>query len=138
MSWRVAAMNITTSRRDVVKLATGFVIGAGLAGGTAPVEAVGAVPRQDMAALTAWEDVLADASIRGQAWVQEGRYLYCFVLFALQQAEAAGASVLLDSLRPALAEAEAIHEARSTIFQAWADAAWALPDLAPLPPEPWA
>ncbi len=92
---------------------------------------------EEMAALTVWEDALADASIRGQAWVQEGRHLYCFVLFALQQSEAAGASALLDSLRPALAEAEALQTERSATFQRWADVAWNLPDLAPLPPEPW-
>ncbi len=130
-------MNITTSRRDVVKLATGLVIGAGLAGGAAPVAATAAVLRRDMAALTAWEDALADADTRGEAWVQEARHLYCFVLFALQQAEAAGASVLQESLRPALAEAEAIQTERSAIFRAWADEAWSLPDLAPWPPEPW-
>ncbi len=126
-------MSVTTSRRDLVKAGAGFVIGAGIVGGAAPVEAV----HSDRAALLAWENAITDASTRGEAWVQEARHLYCFVLFALQQAEAAGASVLLESLRPALAETETIQTERSAIFRAWADEAWSLPDLAPWPAEPW-
>ncbi len=126
-------MTSTITRRDAIKVGAGFVIGAGLAGGAAPVEAA----HSDRAALLAWENAITDASTRGEAWVQEARHLYCFVLFALQQAEAAAASVLLESLRPALAEAEAIQTERLATFQAWADEAWALPELAPWPPEPW-
>ncbi len=91
----------------------------------------------DRAALLAWENAITDASTRGEAWVQEARHLYCFVLFALQRAEAAGVPTLLESLRPALAEAEALQTERSATFRAWADEAWNLPDLAPLPAAPW-
>ncbi len=126
-------MSVTTTRRDLVKAGAGFVIGAGIVGGAAPVEAV----HSDRAALLAWENAITDASTRGEAWVQEARHLYCFVLFALQQAEAAAESVLLESLWPALTQAEALQMERLATFQAWADEAWALPELVPWPPEPW-
>ncbi len=130
-------MNTTATRRDVVKIATGLVIGAALAGGTAPLEVVGAVPRRDMAALTAWEDALADAGTRGESWVKEAKQMCFCVQLAVWQAEEMGEVALLESLRSVLAEAEALHAARSSSFQAWADEAWALPDLAPLPADPW-
>ncbi len=126
-------MTSTVTRRDAIKAGAGFVIGAGLVGGAGSVEAA----HSDRAALLAWENAITDASTRGEAWVREARHLYCFVLFALQQAEAAAESVLLESLRPALAEVEAIQTERLATFQAWADEAWALPELAPWPPEPW-
>ncbi len=131
-------MNTVATRRDVVKLATGLVIGATLAGGTAPGEAVGAAPRRDMAALTAWEDALADAGTRGESWVKQAWMLRSFVEVAVWQAEETGGPALLASLRTALAEADALHAQRSAMFQSWADQAWSLPDLAPLPAEPWA
>ncbi len=126
-------MYISLTRRDAIKTGAGLVIGAGLTGGATPVEAA----HSDRAALLAWEKAITDASTRGEAWVQEARHLYCFVLFALQRAEAAGVPTLLESLRPALAEAEAIQTERSATFWIWADEAWNLPDLAPLPAEPW-
>ncbi len=130
-------MSTITTRRDLVKAGAGFVIGATLAGGTAPVEVAAAVPRRDMAALTAWEDALADASLRGEAWVKDMKQMHLCVQLAVWQAEEMGEVALLQSLRPVLAEAEAVHAARSATFQRWADEAWNLPDLAPLPAEPW-
>ncbi len=127
-------MSTTPTRRDVVKLATGLVIGTGLAGGTAPVEAT----HPDRAALLAWEDALADAGTRGESWVKEAETLAFCVQLAVWQAEEMEAVALLESLRPALAETEAIQTERSATFQRWADEAWNLPDLAPLPTEPWA
>ncbi len=126
-------MSTTTTRRDVVKLATGLVIGAGLAGGTAPVEAT----HPDRAALLAWEDALADAGTRGESWVKDAKQLCFCVQLAVWQAQETGALALLASLQTALAEADAIHKGRSATFQSWADVAWNLPDLAPLPSEPW-
>ncbi len=131
-------MNTIISRRDVVKIGTGVVVGAGLAGGTAPVEAAVAVPRRDMAALTAWEDALADAGTRGESWVKDAKQVGFCVQLAVWQAEAMGEVALLQSLRLVLAEAEALHAARSATFRSWVDQAWSLPDLAPLPAEPWA
>ncbi len=128
---------VPMTRRDAIKAGAGFVVGAGIVGGAAPVEAAIAVPRRDMAALTAWEDALADAGTRGESWVEDAKQMYLCVQLAVWQAEEMGEVALLQSLRPVLAEAEALHAARSSIFQAWADEAWALPDLAPLPPEPW-
>ncbi len=114
------------------------MIGAGIVGGTVPVEPAVAVPRRDMAAILAWEDALADASTRGESWVKQAWMLRSFVQGAVWQAEETGAPALLASLRTALAEADGLHAQRSAMFQSWADQAWSLPDLAPLPAEPWA
>ncbi len=92
---------------------------------------------EEMAAITRWEDALADAGTRGESWVKQAWMLRSFVEVAAWQAEEAGEPSLLASLRTALAEADALHAQRLTTFQRWADAAWSLPDLAPLPPEPW-
>ncbi|MDP9359251.1 MAG: hypothetical protein M3R02_28995 [Chloroflexota bacterium] len=130
-------MSTITTRRDLVKAGAGFVIGATLAGGTAPVEVAAAVPRRDMATLTAWEDALADASTRGEAWGQDAKQMYLCVQLAVWQAEEMGEVALLASLQTTLGEADALHEGRFATFQSWADVAWNLPDLAPLPAEPW-
>ncbi|MDP9356470.1 MAG: hypothetical protein M3R02_14525 [Chloroflexota bacterium] len=130
-------MTSTITRRDAIKITAGLVIGTGLIDGMPPVEAAIAVPRRDMAALTAWEDALADASLRGEAWVKDMKQMHLCVQLAVWQAEEMGEGALLQSLRPVLAEAEAVHAARSATFQRWADEAWNLPDLAPLPAEPW-
>ncbi len=130
-------MSTTTTRRDLVKAGAGFVIAGALTSTAAPVEAGIAVPHRDMAALTAWEDALADASLRGEAWVKDMKQMCFCVQLAVWQAEEIGEVALLQSLRPVLAEAEALHEGRSATFQRWADEAWTLPDLAPLPPAPW-
>ncbi len=131
-------MDTITSRRDVVKIATGVVVGAGLVGSMAPVEATAAVLRRDMAALTTWEDTLADASMRGESWVKQAWILRSFVQGAVLQAEETGDPALLASLQTTLAKADVLHAQRSATFQRWADVAWNLPDLAPLPAEPWA
>ncbi len=131
-------MYISLTRRDAIKTGAGLVIGAGLAGGAAPVAATAAVPHRDMAALTTWEDALADASMRGEAWVKQAWILRSFVQGAVLQAEETGEPALLASLQTTLAKADVLHAQRSATFQRWADVAWNLPDLAPLPAEPWA
>ncbi len=116
-----------------------------IAGGLATVAAIptegaraaGASPRPDFAAVAAWEDATSAAAARGEAWVKDAKQLGFCVQLAVWQAEEAGAVALLPSLRAALAEAEALHAARSSTFQAWADAAWSLPELSPWPAEPW-
>ncbi len=130
-------MTTSINRRDLVKQGAAVVIGAGLAGGTAPVEATAAVPRRDMAAVFAWEDALRDADQRGATWADEARILRDVIQVATWQTEEAGTPGLAAPLAALMAEAEVIYAARSPIFQAWADEAWALPDLAPLPAEPW-
>ncbi len=127
----------TITRRDAIKAGAGFVIGAGLVGGTAPVEVAAAVPRRDMATLTAWEDALRDADQRGATWANEARILRDLIQVAIWQAEEAGTPGLAAPLAALMAEAESVHAARSATFQRWAAVAWDLPDLAPLPPEPW-
>ncbi|MDP9358638.1 MAG: hypothetical protein M3R02_25830 [Chloroflexota bacterium] len=124
----------TTTRRDAIKAGAGFVIGATLAGGTAPVEAT----QPDRAALFAWEGATTAADARGLAWVKEAKQMHICVQLAVWQAEEIGEVALLESLRSVLAGAEALHEGRAATFQRWADQAWNLPDLAPLPAEPWA
>ncbi len=130
-------MTSTITRRDAIKITAGLVIGTGLIDGMPPVEAAIAVPRRDMAALTAWEDALADAGTRGESWVKEAKQMCFCVQLAVWQAEEMGEVALLQSLQTTLGEAEALHAARSATFRSWADEAWSLPDLAPLPAEPW-
>ncbi len=131
-------MTFTTSRRDVVKLATGLVIGAGLAGGTAPVEVAAAVPRRDMAAIFTWERALQAADDEGARWVRQVHILRAFLTAATDQAEQAGLPSVAASLHPLLAELDEIHQARGELFADWAFAAWAMPDLGMIPPRPWA
>ncbi len=127
----------TLTRRDAIKTGAGFMIGATLAGGTAPVEAA-PVATSDFSAIVAWEQALQAADARGLAWVADAKQLAFCVQLAVWQAQETGAPALLASLQTTLREAEALHEGRSAMFQRWSDVAWALPDLAPLPAEPWA
>ncbi len=132
---------MTVSRRDVVKQGAAAVIGATLATATsttAHTSAVSAPPRPDFAAVLRWEEALAAAGTRGESWVKQAWMLRSFVEVAAWQAEETGAPALLASLRTALAEADGLHAQRSVTFQSWAGVAWNLPDLAPLPAEPWA
>ncbi|MDP9471131.1 MAG: hypothetical protein M3Q71_10770 [Chloroflexota bacterium] len=131
-------MHTTTTRRDVVKLATGLVVGATLAGGTVPVEAAVAVPRRDMAAIFTWERALQAADDEGARWVGQVHILRAFLTAATDQAEQAGLPSMAASLRPLLAELDEIHQVREEAFADWAYQAWALPDLGLLPPMPWA
>ncbi len=130
-------MNTTTTRRDVVKFATGFVIGATLAGGTAPVEATAAVPRRDMAAIFTWERALQAADDEGARWVEQARILKVFLITAAAQAEDVGLPAVAASLRPQIAEADKTYQEREELFAEWGYQAWALPDLGLLPPMPW-
>ncbi len=131
-------MSVTTAtRRDLVKAGAGLVIAGALASTAAPVEATAAVPRRDMGAVFAWEDALRDADQRGATWANEARILRDVIKFALWQTEEAGTPGLAAPLAALMAEAEAIHADRRAAFDAWANEAWGLPDLAPLPPLPW-
>ncbi len=129
-------METSMSRRGALS-----VIAGGLATAAAfPTEgtvATSPLPRPDFAAVLRWEEALADAGTRGEAWVKEAKQLCFCIQLAVWQAQEIGEAALLESLRSVLVEAEALHAARSSTFQAWADEAWALPDLAPLPAEPW-
>ncbi len=131
-------MTTSINRRDLVKQGAAVVIGAGLAGGTVETGAAGQRSREAFERVLVWEDALADAGMRGESWVKDTKQMYFCVQLAVWQAEAIGEVALLQSLRPVLAEADALHEGRSVTFQRWADQAWSLPDLAPLPAEPWA
>ncbi len=133
-------MSVTTTRRDLVKAGAGFVIGAGLAGGTAPVEtgAAGQRSREAFERVLAWEDALAAADKQGAAWVDQVRILKVFLTTAAAQAEEAGLPAVAASLRPQIAETDKIHQEREEAFADWAYQAWILPDLGLMPPRPWA
>ncbi len=126
------------TRRDAIKTGAGLVIGATLAGGTAPVEATAAVPRRDMAAIFAWERALQAADDEGARWVEQARILKVFLITAAAQAEDVGLPAVAASLRPQIAEADKTYQEREELFAAWGCQAWSLPDLGLMPPRPWA
>ncbi|MDP9353909.1 MAG: hypothetical protein M3R02_01245 [Chloroflexota bacterium] len=130
-------MTTSINRRNLVKQGAAVVIGAGLAGGTVETDAAGQQSREAFERVLAWEDALAAAGTRGESWVKQAWILRSFVQGAVWQAEETGEPALLASLRTALAEADGLHAQRSATFQRWANEAWGLPDLAPLPPMPW-
>ncbi len=131
-------MSTTTTRRDVVKLATGLVIGTALASGTAPVEATAAAPRPGFATILRWERALQAADDEGARWVDQVRILKAFLTVAMDQAEQAGLPAVAASLRPQIAEADKAYQEREEAFADWAYQAWSLPDLGLMPPRPWA
>ncbi len=129
------------TRRDLVKSGAAAALGVTLApttSTTANASVASPSPRPDFAAVLRWEEALQAADARGLAWVEDAKQMYLCVQLAVWQAEEIGEVALLESLRSVLAGAEALHEGRAATFQRWADQAWNLPDLAPLPAEPWA
>lgn len=125
------------TRRDAIKAGAGIVLGATLTSKAGDVNAAGHSARSNTTAIFAWREVRKAADERGMRWVEQASLQWISLGVQVEQAVRADLPAMVGPLREQLVEAEVMYRDRKDVLDRWEYHAWNLPDLAPLPAEPW-